>query len=121
MINTICTKKIVNSLLKTNKLYDKKVDIVTIATFTKLLDISIVASNLSAFLRRIKTSLLPFFLSFSLFEGVSEKKATSDPDINADSIKSINIIIVKILFSNVKKSEFIIESGSKILKLKFVF
>ena len=64
-----------------------------IATLMKLFDIKMVASNFFGVVKSFLTLLLAldsseFNFSFSL--GFREKNATSEPDINAENIRSIN-------------------------------
>jgi len=64
---------------------------ITIPTLTKLLVIRIDPSNLSGISInfRIQLDFLLFpRLSLSIFEGESEKYATSDPEISAEHIRS---------------------------------
>ena len=70
----------------------RKVESITMPTFTKLLVIRMVAKSFSGFSKRLIT-LNPFpslsSNSSFLFEGDSEKKATSEPEINAELINNI--------------------------------
>ena len=65
---------------------------ITIAIFMKLFDIKMVASNLLGFSKSesiLEINLSPF--SLRMLDLSSEKKATSEPDVRADSIKKIMI------------------------------
>ena len=99
------------------------------AIFIKLLAIRIVASSFWGFSISRKISLFFFVLlsfnSLSCF-GVREKKATSEPEINAD--ENSNKIIAIIPAKNPKETDFTIMvnveiyrngSGSKIYRLSF--
>lgn len=95
--------KVISTILKINSIiYElskfiitlvKYDDRITIPTFTKLFDISIVANNFSGLFNRFiilfELSNLSFF-SCLIVDGDNEKYATSEPEINADiSIKNI--------------------------------
>ena len=82
--------------LKSSMASVKKVDNITIPTFTKLLVINIVASKCSGFFNKSSTCLL--LLLFSIFKlsrlaGDKEKKATSEPDTNAELNNKITMIL----------------------------
>ena len=71
-----------------------KVDNITIAIFTKLLAISIVANNFLGLVSKSKTLVaLGFFSEFkdSLSLASMEKKATSEPETSAELISKITI------------------------------
>ena len=68
----------------------------TIPTFTKLFTTRIVPSSCSGFLRRVTTffeALDLLFFKPAISDGESEKKATSDPEIRAEQIRSNSRII----------------------------
>ena len=82
--------------VKSNILFTKNADSTTNAMLTKLLHIKIVPNRFLGF-SNIFTNISEFFVCFFLIskisEGFSEKTATSEPDINADTIsKSTNNI-----------------------------
>ena len=71
-----------------------KVDKITIEIFAKLLEINMVASNRFGFSNNASNNLFELFLSFSmdsLSVGLREKKATSDPEINAEHKSKISM------------------------------
>ena len=62
------------------------------ATFMKLLVINIVANNFLGSCNKASTFSFALFVSFlilSISEGLSEKKAVSEPDINPETINNI--------------------------------
>jgi hypothetical protein len=80
-----------------------KVERITIAIFTKLLAIRIVANNLFGLDNKSKTlvetlSLLLFKVSLS-FASI-EKKATSEPETKAESTRRTIITIIAIIIEN---------------------
>ena len=97
-----------------NRFFTTKVDTITIATLMKLLAINIVASSFLGLDNKfnILFPLVEFsFSRFSFSETDNEKKATSEPDINADEITSVNI--------NTKVSPNSKEKGWKAVKKIF--
>jgi len=84
----------------------KYVEMITMATFMKLLAINIVASSFLG--RCIKSNALSLALflcdlSFSTSAGFREKNAVSEPEINPDAISRI-IKIRKVKISSIGKS-----------------
>jgi len=81
----------------------KKLERTIIPTFTKLLVINMVANRCSGFFNRFNTSL-PFFVFFvfrlSRLAGDKEKKATSEPETNAELINNITITVSPIKFDS---------------------
>ena len=66
-----------------------KVEIITMPTFIKLLAINMVANKRSGIFNSLIIILLAldsFFSILPFIEGLSEKKATSDPEIKAENI-----------------------------------
>ena len=67
----------------------------TIAIFIKLFEIKIVARSLLGFSNRDSIFLINLLLLSSGIVDLSrEKKATSQPDVNADKIRKIRIKII---------------------------
>jgi hypothetical protein len=69
---------------------------ITIPIFTKLLTTRMVLRRLSGVSRSFRTFLALLdllLLKLSLFEGLIEKKATSDPEIKAEHINNNSTII----------------------------
>jgi len=67
----------------------------TIAIFIKLFDINIVARSRFGFSNNNRIFLVSLLLLSSWILDLSrEKKATSQPEVNADSIRKINIKVI---------------------------
>ena len=67
----------------------------TIAIFIKLFEIKIVARSLLGFSSRDSIFLISLLLlSSGIIDLSREKKATSQPDVNADKIRKIRIKII---------------------------
>jgi len=95
----------VGALEKSNSESTINVEIITIPTFTKLFPTRIVASRCWGLLSICKINFaVLFFLDLRLFRtaGDKEKNATSDPEINADEIRSTAITANPIMTGNVK-------------------
>ena len=87
-----------SSIIKSSK----KVDKMTIATLTKLFVINIVARSLFGLSSKEVSRVLfrsLLFDKFSLSVGLSEKYATSEPEIRAEHAKSNNMTTKAIIAS----------------------
>ena len=73
---------------KSNSESTKYVERITIATFTKLLDISIVANNRSGFSCSVQARLCPFSARSLSCAGDKEKKAISEAETSAEHMSS---------------------------------
>jgi len=104
VITTTSIKNPNNSLsAKLKVLLMKTEEKITIEIFTRLLAIRIVDRSSSLLLRKLSIifSLSDAVLDSNNFKSVgeSEKKATSEPEINAEKNSKITIIMSKIVFS----------------------
>ena len=120
MIPATCIRKLIQSDIeeKSKTLLIVYVDNIIIATFTKLFDINIVANNFFGADKRLFTLWWAFDseeLSVSFSDGLSEKKATSEPDIKAENKSRINNIPSEINAPN--ENGFIILANKIKLKL----
>jgi hypothetical protein len=95
--NTSIMKRINDSLASAgNIIFSNELVIITIATFTKLLVIKMVASKSCGLLissRARFAFLVVSNFNFSLSAGSNEKKATSEAAIKLEHVRSIKIVI----------------------------
>ena len=126
VITTTCTTNSSHSIpLKLNKLAEIYVERIMIPTFTKLFAISIVANSCLGFFRKLSKRFASLDFSFpsaSISLGLSAKKATSAPEINAEvanNPRRINIEIIESYSNSFKNDTVTMGSGSKVYSLSY--